>query len=172
MSSLKMTFSLASLVLIFALVFAAMPAMAADGGPTADIEAYSGKVDPNDATSAAYKAMRGDFKVKITFSQKITGFDQSDVGFQGGNADGRITASTGTANALVAVTTSNNTVFVATFLVGDASNDATEIAVTIDADAVTGDTLKNDLGNQRISDIVQLPPVLGALKVRYRIPKQ
>ena len=31
MSSLKMTFSLASLVLIFALAFYAMPAMAADG---------------------------------------------------------------------------------------------------------------------------------------------
>ena len=33
MSSLKMTFSLASLVLIFAFAFAAMPVMAADGGP-------------------------------------------------------------------------------------------------------------------------------------------
>ena len=41
MSSLKMTFSLASLVLIFALVFA-MPAMAADGGPTATLPISEG----------------------------------------------------------------------------------------------------------------------------------
>ena len=134
---------------------------------------YEGKVDPNDATSAAYKATRAIFKVKITFSQKITGFDSNrDVGYRGGNADGRITASTGTANALVAVTTSNNTVFVATFNVGSNSNDATEVAVTIDADAVTGDTLENDLGNQRISDIVPLPPVLGALKVKVSDPEE
>ena len=52
MSSLKMTFSLASLVLIFALAFVAPLAMAADGGPTVSITKYSGKV--LDTDGAAY----------------------------------------------------------------------------------------------------------------------
>ena len=52
-----------------------MPAMAADGGPTArHYQAYSGKELGPDGTMLrlpTYKAMRGDFKVKITFSHSV-----------------------------------------------------------------------------------------------------
>ena len=61
MSSLKMTFSLASLVLIFALVFAAMPAMAATGGPTVEIDHGQDKA----------KQTRGVFKIKLTFTEPV-----------------------------------------------------------------------------------------------------
>ena len=76
MSSLKMTFSLTSLILIFALAFAAMPVMGADGGPTPTITEYSGLNDPNTAASAtnvAHEQERGDFRLLVTFDALVTG---------------------------------------------------------------------------------------------------
>ena len=73
----RLTFSLASLTLIFALAFVAMPAMAATGGPTvadADFVEYTGKVDGTSG-AADYKKTRADFRVKVTFSHSVSGFD-------------------------------------------------------------------------------------------------
>ena len=54
----RLTFSLASLILIFALAFAAMPVIAAEGGPTVTITEYSGKDNPNSTTGANYVKTR------------------------------------------------------------------------------------------------------------------
>ena len=82
MSSLKMTFSLTSLILIFALSFAAMPVMAAPDGATVSIAAYTGKVADTSATAAPveadatgavdYVATRGNFIVTVTLSKPAT----------------------------------------------------------------------------------------------------
>ena len=172
MSSLKMTFSLASLVLIFALAFIAMPAMAADGGPTVSIIPYSGKVNPNDATSAAYKATREDFKVRITFSHGVADLAANDVDYQAGNAAGFV-GTAATAESIVKVANSDNKVFVATFMLDASSfNAATEVGVDIEANAVTGNTLDNRLGNQPGNARFTLPPVLGDLKVKVSDPEE
>ena len=76
MSSLKMTFSLASLVLIIfciACYRCHWRWQHLDGGPTVSITKYSGKVLDTDGapTAADYKATRADFKVKITFSHGV-----------------------------------------------------------------------------------------------------
>ena len=168
----KLTFSLASLVLIFALAFAAMPAMAVDGGPTVTIEAYSGKTDPNDATSAAYAATRADFKVKLTFSHGVEAPQSSEITFQAGNADGFV-GSVGTAGTVTPVTNSDNKVFVTTLDLSTGNRDAaTEVAVDITADAVTGNTLDNRLGNQPDSARLTLPPILGAVEVTVGGPAE
>ena len=77
----RLTFSLASLVLIFALVFSAMPVMAADNGPVPTITAYSGLADPNtaaSATNAAHKQSRTDFRLKVTFNALVDGTVDED----------------------------------------------------------------------------------------------
>ena len=76
MSSLKMTFSLTSLILIFAFAFVAVPVIAAPDGATVSIAAYTGKVDgsgapaEDDATGAVdYMATRANFIVTVTLSK-------------------------------------------------------------------------------------------------------
>ena len=84
MSSLKMTFSLTSLILILALSFAVMPAMAATGGPTVTITEYSGAEDPNVAphatTNAPHKQERADFRLLVTFNARVE-TDLADADF-------------------------------------------------------------------------------------------
>ena len=71
----RLTFSLASLILIFALAFVAMPAMAATGGPTVTITEYRGAEDPNTAphatTNAPHKQERADFRLLVTFNALV-----------------------------------------------------------------------------------------------------
>ena len=75
MSSLKMTFSLTSLFLIFAMAFVAMPVMAATGGPTPTITLYSGPDNPNAAAHATnnppHKHERADVKLLVTFDVRV-----------------------------------------------------------------------------------------------------
>ena len=73
----RLTFSLASLTLIFALTFVAMPAMAADGGPTPTITEYSGANDPNVAPHATnnppHEQEPSDFRLLVTFDVMVEG---------------------------------------------------------------------------------------------------
>ena len=64
----RLTFSLASLILIFALVFAAMPAMAAPGGPAVTI---------TDNGTTASPSTRSEFKLKFVFSAEVEDFDDN-----------------------------------------------------------------------------------------------
>ena len=75
MLSNKLTFSLASLIVIFALAFATTSVMAAAGGPTVMI---------TDAGTTAAPSTRAAFKLKFTFSQGVSGFDEAtgDANFQ------------------------------------------------------------------------------------------
>ena len=68
----RLTFSLASLIVIFALAFAATPVMAQ--GPTVSrVEAYSGPENPaaNPVGQPAHTQTRNDFRVKIIFSEDV-----------------------------------------------------------------------------------------------------
>ena len=64
----RLTFSLASLVLIFALVFAAMPVMAVDGGPKLP---QSKKHRGDQARNA--------FKVEVVWDTAVTNFEVDDI---------------------------------------------------------------------------------------------
>jgi hypothetical protein len=80
MLSNKLTFSLASLVVLLAFAVVATTVVAAPGGPTVTITEYSGLDDPNAAASAtnvAHVQERDDFRVKITFGEAVTGFDDN-----------------------------------------------------------------------------------------------
>ena len=65
MSSLKMTFSLASLVILFAMVFVPTSVMAAAGGPTVTI---------SDAGTAETAINATDVSVEVHFFTSVTGF--------------------------------------------------------------------------------------------------
>ena len=110
----RLTFSLASLTLIFALAFAAMPAMAADGGPTPTITEYSGLIDPNTAASAtnvAHEQERDDFRLLVTFDALVTGtIAASDFTVNVAEAVGKVAevASTTGIGTITAITTGPN----------------------------------------------------------------
>ena len=162
--SSRMTFSLASIILIFALAFATVPAMAATGGPTVTITEYTGNETVEDNTGDAHTQERGDFRVKFTFSHPVAAPTLAST-LQAGNAAGLVgTAQTPT--SVTAITASNNKEFVGVYdLSGGTFAPATEVAVTIDADAVTGNSLDNLLGNQPGSGRFTLPALLGTTKV-------
>ena len=85
MSSLKMTFSLTSLIFLiaFGLVFAPTVVMAAEGGPTPTITEYSGLDNPNEAasaTNAMHEQERTDFRLQVTFDALVEA-DLAEGGF-------------------------------------------------------------------------------------------
>ena len=86
----RLTFSLASLILIFALAFVTMPAMAETGGPTPTITAYSGANDPNAAPHATdnppHVQEDDDFRILVTFNALVTG-DVAEASFTIGIAE-------------------------------------------------------------------------------------
>ena len=146
----RLTFSLASLTLIFALAFAAMPVMAADDGPDVGITAYAGKEDPNDATSDTYEASRTDFALKVEFGKVVTGpIAESDFTISTAAAAGEAaTTNLGTATTITditAVTTGagNGKVWVVTLDLNAIDSDYSEgyLLVTLAEDVVTGNAI-------------------------------
>ena len=150
MSKYKLTFSLASLVLIFALAFVTMPALAADGGPTVTI---------TDAGTADTASTRSAFLLKFTFSHSVTDFtDSGDATFQLYDKDGVLI---GTAAPIVpAAVTGNPREYTASIDVSSATGDPIGFRVTVDADQATGNTRDNSLGNQATFKDFDLPPLL------------
>ena len=149
----KLTFSLASLVLVFVLAFATMPAMAAPGGPTVTI---------TDAGTSATPSTRAAFLLKFTFSDPVEGFADGEATFRLysktaflGNVAG--TGITPVANA------SNPREYTATI---DVSTEATAVGfqVTVPADVATGNAPPpgNNLGNQLKQQNFDLPPLVPA----------
>ena len=149
----RLTFSLASLILIFALTFATMPAMAATGGPTVTI---------TDAGTSATPSTRAAFLLKFTFSDPVEGFADGEATFRLysktaflGNVAG--TGITPVANA------SNPREYTATI---DVSTEATAVGfqVTVPADVATGNAPPpgNNLGNQLKQQNFDLPPLVPA----------
>ena len=174
----KLTFSLASLVLIFALAFAALPAMAAPGGPTVtSITAYSGKVltDAGGGVAALgtddYVATRADFRVKITLSHGVTRNASVEIQARAGNASGVVGAAVNATTPLELPNTDGKE-FVVQFDLSDSTlNTATSVAVNVQEDAFTGDTLGNFLGSQaRISGALTLPPLNATVTASFGDP--
>ena len=160
MSSLRMTFSLASLVLIFALAFVAMPAMAATGGPTVTLTEYSGVDDPAAATAGQdmHTQARDDFRVLLTFSHSVAAPISSDVMYRSKGADGRFGNATAIDANPVAVLNSGGKKYVATLPAAAITDATTQVNVSIADDAVSGDTT-NLLGIVGNSMTFTLPPL-------------
>ena len=151
----RLTFSLASIILIFALAFVSVPVMAADDGPTVtEVVAYSGKVllDANGDSVAEYgttnyAATRADFRVKITLSHGVTRAT-GNLQARAGNASGFVGVLANATNELELPNTDGKQ-FVVQFVLSDSSyNSATKVVVIVSEDAFTGDTFANLLGSQ------------------------
>ena len=88
----RLTFSLASLFLIFAMAFVPTAVMAAAGGPTVTLAEYAGPENADQAadpsSNAPHEQARDDFRVKLTFSHSVAALEASDVEYRLGNADG------------------------------------------------------------------------------------
>ena len=158
----RLTFSLASLILIFALAFVAMPAMAADGGPTVTITPYTGK--NTDTPAVDHVQTRSDFRVKVTFSHFVTDLVATNVTLQTAASRTSLlsTVTSGTpvtvlsaaspgsgATGVPATELTANKVYVLILDLGDTDYAAGYMAVNIAADQVTGaEAAVVGLGNQ------------------------
>ena len=168
----RLTSCLMGLMVLFMLVFPTTAVIAAPGGPTVTITEYTGNENVANNTGAAHVQERSDFRVKLTFSHRVTAPIASNVSIQLGNSTGLVGPSTNPTDDPTAVTASNGKEYVAVFdvfAITD-SNEATEAAVTIPANAVTGNTVNNIWGNQPGSGSFTLPPILGPLKVKVTNP--
>ena len=163
MSSLKMTFSLASLVLIFAMVFAPTAVMAAAGGPTVTITEYSGKDTFEMTTGDDHVQERDDFRVKVEFDVAVKDWAEEDAVVSGAaSLTSALTAYT--AGVAVAAGTGNdeNKIW---YLTIDLTNNGADIdyehsvvTVNIAEDAVTGNVPTNQLGNVAKSQTFETLP--------------
>ena len=156
----RLTFSLASLVLIFAMAFVAMPAIAADGGPTVTLAEYTGVEDPAAATAGQdmHTQARGDFRVLLTFSHSVAAPISTDVMYRSKGADGRFGSATAIDANPVAVLNSGGKKYVATLPAAAITDATTQVNVSIADDAVSGDTT-NLLGIVGNSMTFTLPPL-------------
>ena len=146
----RLTFSLASLFLIFALAFVATPGMAAEGGPTVTI---------SDGGTTATPSMRGAFVVRFVFTSSVTGFDASgDATFQLYDKDGILI---GNAADITPTAVDNKPLeYTSTIDVSSSTGNPVGFRVTVPADAATGNTLANSLGNQMAIQDLDLPPLV------------
>ena len=144
----RLTFSLASLTLIFVLAFVATPVMAADGGPVATITEYSGADDPNvapGATNAPHEQERTDFRLLVTFDVLVSGA-LADSNFEVVTAEaigkaGTIESTTGI-GTIVAITLGANAgkayMVPVNFDTLDSDYSQGFVSFAVNADAVTG----------------------------------
>ena len=148
----RLTFSLASLILIFAMVFVPTAVMAADGGPTVAI---------SDAGTATAPSTRSQFSLKFVFTSSVTGFtDNGDATFQLYDKDDVLI---GTAtNISPTAVAGKPTEYTATIDVSSTTGDPVGFRVTVPADAATGNTRANSLGNQLVTKDFDLPPEVTA----------
>ena len=164
----RLTFSLASLILIMALglVFAPTAVMAASGGPTVSITEYSGPNDPNTpadaATNPPHVQERNDFRVKIEFNVAVTGWDNTDVVVSGASSLTSALTSYTSGVTITAATGAADVGKVWYAAIDIATNDAnyahSVLTVNIGEDAVDGNVPGNQLGNQARSQTFQTLP--------------
>ena len=165
----RLTFSLASLIVIFALGIAATPVMAAPGGPTVTFSEYSGVenvgADPTTQT-AMHTQARDDFRVLLTFSAPVDAPTTTNVNFRAmDTSTGRYSdVTTVSVNALFGTTNR----FVAAVDVGGIL--ITKVEISIAEDAVLGNTGANLLGNVGNSHVFNTPTVINAT-VQFGIVK-
>ena len=166
----RLTFSLASLILIFALAFVAMPVMAATGGPTVTITEYSGKDNPNSTTGVNYVKTRTDYRLKFEFNKLVSGsIVESNITVRTAPAAGGLLTTptnNGFSNSDITKVTTGagaNKVWVVAFnldaIDGDYSEAYLSIALAADVvfGAAAGDPTEN-LGNQPGSAAFQSLP--------------
>ena len=161
MSSLKMTFSLTSLFLIFAMAFVPTAVMAAAGGPTVTFAEYAGveapQTDPATQTGATnqHTQTRDDFRVKLTFSHPVALPATTDVQVRWRTAGAF--AAPADVSAVVEVFESNGREFVATLPAAPGAT-TTQANVSIAENAVLGNRT-NLLGNVGNNRTFTLPPL-------------
>ena len=168
-----MTFSLLSLVLMFALAFTTVPALAAPGGPTITMTEYDGPSDVANASGDPHVNTAGDFRVLVEFSRTVTGFMIGDnIKIRGENAAGTLvppgddrdlTVSTTTpdTSSVTQVPDTNGTQYVVQtdWIAQTAFDDAVKIRITIAKDVALGGLAG---GNQAATETFDRPPKVAA----------
>ena len=158
MMSSRLTFSLASLFLIFALGFAAMPVMAAVDGPTVDITQGMSK------TRAAF-----DLNFEFSHPVEAAGSSSQTLDYTWRLVDAQTNLLGSNATSGTATQKANSrTEYTATIdITGNTDNvNAVKVIVSVAADVKTGTTTSNILGNQAGRNEFTLPPVQGDTTVR------
>ncbi|RKU25873.1 hypothetical protein C6499_14250, partial [Candidatus Poribacteria bacterium] len=144
MSSLKMTFSLTSLILIFALAFAAMPVLAETGGLVPAITVYDGKVSA--ATNAVdHTQTRAAYWLKVSFDSPVADLIATD--FEVNKADSindAFTSITGSTLIDSFVTAEVGKVYILQIDLGDTSYEAGYVSVVLPEDAARGNSGANN----------------------------
>ena len=173
----RLTFSLASLILIFAFAFVATPVMAASGGPTVTFVEYSGVEDPSLAagTQEMHAQARSDFRVKLTFSHPVTVPTTANVQYRLVNTAGSFLAAAADVSTVTQVYVSgevgsevrSETEYVVT-VPNITEATATRVIISIAEDVVNGSTLANSLGNvANTSEAYTLPALLAPVTVKF-----
>ena len=145
----RLTFSLASLVLIFAFAFIAMPVMGAPGGPTFTIEEYNGKDTFGATTGDNHVQTRDDFRLEVEFSIPVTGWADSDIVVSGAaSLTSSLTAYTVTVTAATGDDAGKVWYVTIDMTTADSDYAHSVISASIAADAVNGNIPTNQLGNQ------------------------
>ena len=148
----RLTFSLASLVLIFALAFAAMPVIAATGGPTVTI---------SDAGTTATPSTRAAFKLKFVWDVTVAGFEAADVTASFYNKSNRRTTAV-TVGALTETTGKEGKEFTVDLDLSGAAATDVGFSVTVAENLATGDLVgnpKDGIGNVAKTVSFTLPPL-------------
>ena len=161
----RLTFSLASLIVIFALAFAATPVMAQVG---VDITQYTGITTHTDATSDAHVQRRANFRVQLTFDEEVEALAAEDVQVRYFNTQTGVwttTANVGAAPTPVSIigetitaTPANSARYVVTLSSTDVQQ--TKVEISIRADATRSTRTSN--GNSAQTETFTLPTVLNA----------
>ena len=146
--SYRLTFSLASLILIFALAFAAMPVIAATGGPTVTI---------SDAGTTATPSTRAAFLLKFVFSKSVEGFETGDATFRYYDKSNTLIGTA--ANVTITAVTNKPAEYTASLDVSSPETGAVGFVVTVAADVATSLDATSPIGNQAKSMRFTLPPL-------------
>ena len=155
----RLTFSLASLIVIFALAFAATPVMAQNAVPVRITE-YAGPNTVNDTTANAEQHVqaRDDFRVVIAFDHAVSGFVAADVEYRLFNTNtGAFVPSTTDVSTITQLTNTNSYVAV---IPGITDILHTAIEVSVAAGAARGTTPPDHGDNAAAVEEFTLPILL------------
>ena len=166
----RLTFSLASLIVIFALAFAATPVMA-QNSPTVTITEYAGPDTVNDTATdpTMHVQARDDFRVVITFTHPVNALEAADVEYR------LLDTNTGaygvwTATGAAATQLTGMNAYVAVVLSTDPGALNTAVEVRVPRGATDGTTQPNHGPNAEGRAAFELPPLIPNAMASFGMP--
>ena len=170
----KLTFSLASLIVIFALAFVATPVMAqTQNSPTVRITEYAGPDTVNDTATdpTMHVQERGDFRVVLTFNHPVNTLVAADVEYR------LLNTNTGTYAAWTPIGTdptqlTGMNAYVAVVLSTAPTALDTAVEVRVPQGATDGTTPPNHGPNAEGRAAFDLPPLIPNAVASFGMPEE